>query len=298
MQQFGAAVGATNTNILVGAPGNNGGEGEVYEFEGDTTQSTFGNLLLDIPNPDPQPASSFGAAVAGIGNNVIVGAPTVDLAGAVGGVFDFDGTTGTEITSIASPSTTPIEFGCGGGIRRDEYPDRVAWRHGRCGCGLSLRSAGDARGRDAAHDVRSARRRWRQLRCRGRRYAEHGIDRHPGAFLGTSDAGAAYLFDADPSSPTFGNAISAVQEPTPTSGDAFGTSVGFDIGALIVGAAGPIGSGVTGAEAVDLYQPGAQIAVSSVTTYLTPAPQRLGDLERHVHGRQSCGNPDRHDQLG
>ena len=94
----------------------------------------------------------------------------------------------------------------------------------------------------------------------------------PGAFLGTSDAGAAYLFDADPSSPTFGNAIAAVQEPTPTSGDAFGTSVGFDTGALIVGAAGAIGSGVTGAEAVDLYQPGAQIAVSSVTTYLTPAP--------------------------
>ena len=39
-----------------------------------------------------------------------------------------------------------------------------------------------------------------------------------------------------------------------------------------MGAAGAIGSGVTGAEAVDLYQPGAQIMVSSVTTYLTPAP--------------------------
>ena len=39
-----------------------------------------------------------------------------------------------------------------------------------------------------------------------------------------------------------------------------------------MGAAGAIGSGVTGAEAVDLYQPGAQIAVSSVTTYLTPGP--------------------------
>ncbi len=94
----------------------------------------------------------------------------------------------------------------------------------------------------------------------------------PGAYLATSDAGAAYLFDADPSSPTFGNAIAAVQEPTPTTGDAFGISVGFDTGALIVGAAGAIGSGVTGAEAVDLYQPGAQISVSSATTYLAPAP--------------------------
>ena len=46
---FGAAVGATNTNILVGAPGNNGGTGEVYEFEGDTTQANFGGLLLGHP---------------------------------------------------------------------------------------------------------------------------------------------------------------------------------------------------------------------------------------------------------
>ena len=36
-----------------------------------------------------------------------------------------------------------------------------------------------------------------------------------GANLGTGGAGAAYLFDADPTSPTFGQAIAAVQEPTP-----------------------------------------------------------------------------------
>ena len=82
--QFGAAVGATDTNIVVGAPGNDGGTGEAYEFEGDTTQANFGDLLLDITNPTSQSASDFGAAVAGIGNNVIVGAPTVDLAGAIG----------------------------------------------------------------------------------------------------------------------------------------------------------------------------------------------------------------------
>ena len=46
--QFGAAVGATNTNIVIGAPGKDGGTGEVYEFEGDTTQPNFGGLLLDI----------------------------------------------------------------------------------------------------------------------------------------------------------------------------------------------------------------------------------------------------------
>ena len=74
---FGAAVGATNTTILVGAPGNDGGVGEAYEFQGDTTQANFGDLLLEIANPDAQAGSQFGAAVAGLGDNVIVGAPPI-----------------------------------------------------------------------------------------------------------------------------------------------------------------------------------------------------------------------------
>ena len=94
----------------------------------------------------------------------------------------------------------------------------------------------------------------------------------PGANLGTSDAGAAYLFDADPASPTLGQAIAAVQEPTPTSGAALGTAVGFDDGALIAGAAGGISSGVTEPGAVELYQQDATITLSSVTTYARPAP--------------------------
>ncbi len=72
-----------------------------------------------------------------------------------------------------------------------------------------------------------------------------------------------------PTSPTFGQAIAAVQEPTPTTGDLFGAAVGFDYGALIVGAAG---AGGTGSEAVDLYQPGALVSASSVTTYAAAAP--------------------------
>ncbi len=72
--QFGAAVGATDTNILIGAPGYDLGTGEVYEFEGDTTQANFGALLHEISKPMSQVGSDFGAAVAGDGNSVIVGA--------------------------------------------------------------------------------------------------------------------------------------------------------------------------------------------------------------------------------
>ena len=104
-------MGATNTNIVVGAPGEQDNAGAAYEFEGDTTQPSFGDLLLTIPSPVATPPAYFGAAVAGIGNDVIVGAPLADLAGAIGGVFLFNGTSGAPITSIAGPSGSPIGFG-------------------------------------------------------------------------------------------------------------------------------------------------------------------------------------------
>ena len=109
---FGAAVGATDTNIVVGAPGNNGGTGEAYEFEGDTTQPNFGVLLRKMLNPSLQTNSDFGAAIAGDGNDVIVGAPMASLSGALGGVYLIDGTTGDLITQIANPdASTTIGFG-------------------------------------------------------------------------------------------------------------------------------------------------------------------------------------------
>ena len=72
---FGATVAAANTNAVIGAPGKDSGSGEVFVFGGDPTQLTFGSLLLDITNPDSQAGAQFGAALAGIGSDVIVGAP-------------------------------------------------------------------------------------------------------------------------------------------------------------------------------------------------------------------------------
>ena len=271
LAQFGAAVGTTNTNIVIGAPGKDGGVGEAYEFEGDTTQSNFGDLLLKIKNPTSQPGSGFGAAVAGDGDNVIVGAPTVNLAGATGGVYLFDGTAGTEITSIADPNpSTTAGFG-----------SAVA------SVGLNIligspddSTAGPGAGAAFLYDTSNAKlTEFVQPDGGGGNFGTSvagtqntALIGAPGANLATSDAGAAYLFDADPASPTFGRAIGAAQESIPTSGDAFGTAVGFDTGALIVGAAGAIGSPVTGAEAVDIYQQDATISLSSAATYATPGP--------------------------
>src|SRR5262249_17248731 len=94
----------------------------------------------------------------------------------------------------------------------------------------------------------------------------------PEATLGTSAAGAAYLFDADPTSPTFGQAIAGFAEPLPNSGDAFGTAVGFDYGAVLVGASGGPGSGLGGPESAHLFQPGVALGISSATTFATAPP--------------------------
>ncbi len=231
---FGAAVGTTDTNIVIGAPGRDGGTGEAYEFEGDTTQANFGDLLVKFINPDGQAGSGFGAAVAGIGDNVIVGAPSDSTAGAgTGTVYLFDGTSGAESVAILNPHPADSTgFGSavasvGSNILVGSPDDNTAGP----GAGAAflflptglLRTTfvqpdggGGGFGTSVAGTQNTA------------------LIGAPGAHLATSDAGAAYLFDADPASPTFSRAIGAVQEATPTTGDAFGTAVGFDTGALIV----------------------------------------------------------------
>ena len=106
--QFGASVGTTDTNILVGAPGKDGGRGEVYEYEGDTTQATFGDLMLKVASPSPVPLAHFGAAVAGLGDNVIATAPLASTpdADAFGMVYLLDGATGSVLSSIANPNNS------------------------------------------------------------------------------------------------------------------------------------------------------------------------------------------------
>ncbi len=259
---FGAAVGATDTNIVVGAPGNNGGTGEAYEFEGDTTQPSFGMLLRKMLNPSSQTDSDFGAAIAGDGNDVIVGAPTVNLSGAVGGVYLLDGTTGDLITKIANPdASTTTGFGSavaavGGNILIGSPDDNN-------GAGAAFLYTPPATSGPATFQTTFV-----QPDGGGGNFGASvaatqntALIGAPGANLGTTDAGAEYLFDANPASPTFGRAIGAVQEPTPASGDALGTAVGFDDGAVIAAA--------EGSGAAMLYQPTAILSLSSSTTFAT-----------------------------
>jgi Ca2+-binding RTX toxin-like protein len=259
---FGASVGATNTTIVVGAPGENDGIGEVDVFQGDTTQSNFGDLLLDVPNPTIQPGSDFGAAVAGDGSDLIIGAPGVSFGSSIGGVYLVDGTTGDVITKIANPDPSTMT-GFGSAVAPVGSDILIGSPDDNNGAGAAYLYAPpattggstllttfiqpDGGGGEFGFSVAGTQ--------------DTALIGAPGANLGTTNAGAAYVFDANPASPTFGQAIAAVQEPTPTSGDELGSAVGFDDGALVAGAAG--------AGAVDLYQASASIAISSTTTYAT-----------------------------
>ena len=253
------------------------GSGEVFVFGGDPTQLTFGSLLLDIANPDSQAGAEFGAALAGIGGDVIVGAP-------------FDSTAGTGPASSISSAGRP-----GSSKRRSTNPHAST----STGFGSSVASVGpniligsplDNGGAGAAFLYSYT------PPCRRRRRVRH-LDQDfvqpdgGGGQFGASVAGSGTTaligapgrpwapatrarriqFDANPSSSIFGKPIAAVQESTPVTGDDFGSAVGFlDIdGGLLIGAEG---AGGTGAEAADLYQVGEPLSVSAQTTYATAAP--------------------------
>ncbi len=214
--------------------------------------------MTTIANPDYQ-TKSFGAAVAAVGNDVLIGSPLDANAGPQGAAFLYD-TSGNMLQTFLPPDSggefgaavaavgsnvligSPLDDGGAGeaflffsspGYNSPGSPEIFVQPDGGGGeFGASVAGTGN-----------------------------QALIGAPGANLGTNDAGAAHLFDADPSSPTFGNAIDAVQEANPTTGGAFGTAVGIDDGAIVVGA--PV------AGAVDLYQPGAPLSVSATTTYAT-----------------------------
>ena len=204
MSHFGAAVGAANTKIVIGAPGKDGGSGEVFEFEGDPTQPNFGSLLLDIGNPDFTARLRLRRGRRGAGRQR-------DRRGAVRQHRGRGPASSTCSTARPAPSHADRRpqrrdvdrLRLGGGVGRVEHPDRLAAGQRRRRRGVPVHSIGDRR-TALAHDVRPARRRRRPLRRVGGGQQHTALIGAPGANLGTSDAGAAYLFDANPSSPTFG----------------------------------------------------------------------------------------------
>ena len=126
--EFGDSVAFLGGNILVGARGDGAAdEGTVYLFDG-----TTGQRLRTILNPDPGPGGIpgftgdlFGASVAALGNNILVGAYFDDWDGFVdaGSVYLFDGTTGEQLDTIRAPDAATGDLF---GFRIGVLPGNVA----------------------------------------------------------------------------------------------------------------------------------------------------------------------------
>ena len=100
---FGATVAAFGVNVLVGAPLDDTAgldAGAVYLFS-----SATGVLIRSFVNPDPGINDHFGAAVATIGNNILVGAPLDSTGGGGGGVvYMINATNGVVLQVFLNPT--------------------------------------------------------------------------------------------------------------------------------------------------------------------------------------------------
>src|SRR5262249_13755132 len=95
--QFGAAVAGGGNLVVIGAPGDDNGvanAGAAYVFN-----ATTGALIARLQKPTPAAGSQFGAAVAVVGSNVVVGA-YADNAGAA---YLFDAATGALVRELQDP---------------------------------------------------------------------------------------------------------------------------------------------------------------------------------------------------
>src|SRR5207249_4548025 len=163
--QFGAAVAAVGSDLLVGAPHFNSGAahaGAVFVFQS-------GGGVRTLTKPTPAFDDLFGFALAAAGDTVVVGAP-FDASGApgAGAAYLFDASTGALLHTFLNPLANP---------------------DGRFGSAVAI--AGGAVLIGAPFDD-----------------------------TGAADAGIAYLFDA-----ASGALLATFENPTPAPGDQFGASL-------------------------------------------------------------------------
>jgi hypothetical protein len=107
--QFGYAVAAFGTNVLVGAflddPGGVAEAGSAYLFDG-----TTGALLRTFNNPAPDVRDEFGFAIAPVGRNVLIAAQgDSDGRQRAGSVYLFDGNTGELLLTINNPEPAAFD---------------------------------------------------------------------------------------------------------------------------------------------------------------------------------------------
>ena len=244
---FGTSVAGFGLNVLIGAPGMQKALGTaigaVFEFDAIPASSTFGQSLLNtVFDPIGRGGDNFGESLLAIGTDFAVGAPNANLnaggmssQGPAGAVLEFS-TSGSVASTIAAIAS-PVGFGI------NSQPN-----FGQTLAGLGMNLVIGAPGINAVFVYNpTSGQELTELQSPISEASASGFGTSlattgnlilvgaPRSSLGNGSAGAAYLFDGDTQSLTFGQSLGAVQAPSPQSGDDFGTSLGFVNTAIIAG---------------------------------------------------------------
>ncbi len=227
--QFGGAVAGRAGKIVVG-PGINA-SGGVHVLDGAT-----GALLVTIANPAPAADDWFGAAVAWVGDDVLVGAPLSDVAGLDRGVaYLFDGATGALLQTFTRPDAVPGWFGYAVAGYGDDALIGVEGLLGPNGEGAYLFDGATGALLQSFSDPNAG----TPLAGRfGRTVVVDGADV---LIASTFGASAVYRFDAA------GTLLETYADPEPEDAEEFGAAVAVVAGRVAVG------TGVTAEGAVYLF---------------------------------------------
>lgn len=247
--KFGFSVAAIRNNVLIGAfldgtlaPNS----GAAHLFDGDPVSPTFGKLLMTYENPSPGPGDFFGVAVAAVGGNrALIGAFRDGTAGYHAGaayLFDADPaspTFGKLLLTFLNPYPNPYdEFGHSVAAIGDNVLIG-AFRDDTVGFNAGAAYLFDGTTGDLLKTF---------LNPRPTPHANFGFsikdvsrnilvgawwDHTRGAY-----AGAAYLFDGDPASRTFGRLLMSFENPSPSLRNLFGVCLGTVGRNILIGATG------------------------------------------------------------
>src|SRR5439155_522098 len=104
--EFGFAVAAAGTGLLIGAPGDHAGAGRVFLFD-----SATGALIRSFAKPTSRAGDRFGASIAVTEAGLLVGAPSDgDLAPAGGAAYLFDLETGALRAVLRKEDSRPEDL--------------------------------------------------------------------------------------------------------------------------------------------------------------------------------------------
>ena len=236
---YGTSVSWLGPNVVVGAAGDDIGAlypdtGTAFLLDGNPASPTFGALLKLFISPVPSSAASFGSAIVSFGDYLIIGSPFAGTgSGRPGAAYMYDpdlsgpAFLGTHVHTFDNPRPGPGS---------DQF-------------GYSL--------------------------------AKVGNNVVIGAFVDSTlapGAGAAYVFDADSTSPTFGDLLHTIENPDPGFLDHFGVaSSAAGDGKVLIGAFRDDGGGNEDSGAAYLFDldPDSDTFGQVLQAFFNPEPSSM-----------------------